>query len=171
MLLINRFIKLIENHAETLSAKWVDAVRKSPLTAGYAKLSKAELHDIVYGRFRKLGEWVEKKDGLDRQIAEHFLQVGAERAETGIKVSEMAYSLMLERDLIWRYILEEGIITEGIDLNRAIEFSHRLNHFYEKAVYFALVGHENHGVPAPRTQEEGFFESTFEGFRHWLMVE
>lgn len=171
MLLIKRFILLIENHAETLSGKWVDAVRRSPLTAGYAKLPKEELHDIVYGRFRRLGEWVEKKEGLDRQIAEHFLKVGAQRAEAGIRVSEMTYSLMLERDLIWRYILEEGIITEGIDLNRAIEFSHRLNHFYEKAVYFALVGHENHGVAEPRTKDEGFFESIFEGFRHWLVVE
>jgi hypothetical protein len=171
MLLINRFIRLIENHAETLSAKWVEAVRTSPLTGGYAKLPKQELHDIVYSRFRKLGEWVEKKDGQDRQIAEHFLEIGALRAASAIKVSEMTYSLLLERDLIWRYILDEGIITEGIDLNRAIEFSHRLNHFYEKAVYFALVGHENHGAPEPRAKDEGFFESIFEGFRHWLVVE
>jgi len=99
------------------------------------------------------------------------LKTGQERAASGIKVSEMVYSLMLERDMLWRYILDEGIVAEGIDLNRAIEFSGRLNYFYEKAVYFAVVGHENYTGPIDADRDEGFFDSIFEGFKHWIVIQ
>lgn len=171
MLLINRFISLIEDHAESLSMKWVQDVRTNHLTEGYSVYTRDALHDIVYTRIRKLGEWIEKNEGRDRLIAQHFCEIGAVRATSGIKASEMVYSLMLERDLLWHYILDEGIVTEGVDLNRAIEFSNRLNYFYEKAIYFALVGHEKEQSCTPDMKEEGFFDKIFEGFKHWLIVE
>ncbi|MDT9545793.1 MAG: hypothetical protein HQ516_03275 [Chlorobium sp.] len=171
MVLISRFIRLIEGHAESLSLLWVETIRSNPLTAGYAKLPKQQLHDIVYSRFRRLGGWMEKNEGVDREIASEFIATGQERAASGIKVSEMVYSLMLERDLLWRYILDEGIVADGIDLNRAIEFSGRLNYFYDKAVYFAVVGHENYTGPTDADRDEGFFDSIFEGFKHWIVVQ
>ncbi|MDP8305794.1 MAG: hypothetical protein RAO75_04675 [Candidatus Chlorobium antarcticum] len=171
MVLISRFIRLIEGHAESLSLQWVEEIRSNPLTAGYAKLPKQQLHDIVFSRFRRLGGWMEKNEGVDREIAHEFIATGQERATSGIKVSEMVYSLMLERDLLWRHILDEGIVAEGIDLNRAIEFSGRLNYFYEKALYFAVVGYENYTGPIDAERDEGFFESIFEGFKHWIVIQ
>jgi hypothetical protein len=170
MLLINRFIRLIENHAETLAMQWVQNVRTNPLTNGYGKLSKEALHDIVYSRFRKLGEWIGGKEGRDKDIALQFRDVGIDAAKSGLKVSEMVYSFMLERDLLWSYILDEGIITEGVDLNRAIEFSHQLNYFYEKAIYFATVGHEGCHVSAEHAAPHTFFDQIFDGFKHWIVV-
>ena len=78
MLLINRFIRLIEDHAESLSLQWVKNVRNNPLTAGYSKLSKEALHDIVYSRFRQLGQWLGKQEGRDREIAEQFCDIGVQ---------------------------------------------------------------------------------------------
>ncbi|MEI6758048.1 MAG: hypothetical protein FDX18_00150 [Chlorobium sp.] len=170
MLLINRFIRLIEDHAESLTLQCVQNLRTNPLTASYGKLTKEQLHDIVYSRFRKIGQWIGKQEGRDRDIAQEFCEIGAQGAKSGIKASEMIYSFMLERDLLWSYILDEGIVTEGIDLNRAIEFSHQLNYFYEKAIYFALVGHESQQVFSSETKDEGVFDKIFEGFKHWIVV-
>ena len=171
MLLINRFIRLIEDHAESLSLQWVQNVRNNPLTSGYSKLSKEVLHDIVYSRFRKLGQWLGKQEGRDREIAEQFCEIGVQGAKSGLKVSEMVYSFMLERDLLWSFLLDEGIVTEGVDLNRAIEFSHQLNYFYEKAIYFAIVGHEGQQVSSPDIKAQGVFDKIFEGFKHWIVVQ
>ncbi|NTV98186.1 MAG: hypothetical protein HGA70_03385 [Chlorobiaceae bacterium] len=169
MLLINRFIRLVEDHAESLSLKWVQDIRTNPLTQGYAKVSREELHDLVYGRFRKLGQWVGKKEGRDRDIAQEFYEIGLKQADAGIMASEMVYSFMLERDLLWGYILDEGIVTEGIDLNRAIEFSNQLNYFYEKAIYFSLVGYEERMASKAESRDEASFHKTFEGFKHWIV--
>ena len=171
MLLINRFIRLIEDHAESLSLQWVKIIRNNPLTAGYSALSKETLHDIVYSRFRRLGQWIGKQEGRDRDIAEQFCDIGVHAAQSGIKSSEMVYSFMLERDLLWSYILDEGIVTEGIDLNRAIEFSHQLNYFYEKAIYFAIVGHEGQMASSTDLKGHSVFDKTFEGFKHWIVVQ
>ena len=78
---------------------------------------------------------------------------------------------MLERDLLWSYLLDEGIVTEGIDLNRAIEFSHQLNYFYEKAIYFAIVGHEGQQCSSSDIKAHGVFDKIFEGFKHWIVVQ
>ena len=87
MLLVNRFVQLIENHAESLSQKWIDEVRSNPLTLGYSGRSREELHDAVFSRFRKLGEWVEKHEGLEKEIAVHFREIGKARSQSGIKSS------------------------------------------------------------------------------------
>ncbi len=172
MLLINRFINLIEDHAESLSLKWVDEVRTNSLTESYSRFSRQELHDIVFDRFRKLGKWIKKQENIDKEIARHFCDIGKARAEAGIKSSEMVYSLILERDMLLDYVKDEGIVTEGIDLNRAIQFSDQLNYFYDKAIYFSLVGYENvKNVCEKTTLGEGEFEKTVEGFKHWLIRE
>jgi len=171
MLLINRFIGLIEDHAESLSLTWVDEVRSNALTRGYSKFSKKELHDIVYSRFRRLGKWVAKQENIDKEIALNFREKGKERAEAGIKSSEMIYSLILERDMLFAYVKEHGIVTEGIDLNRAIQFSEQLNYFYDKAIYFALVGYEQVICVCPISEDENEFNKTLEGFKHWLIRE
>lgn len=170
MLLINRFIRLVEDHAESLSLKWVQDIRTNPLTEGYAKVSRDELHDLVYGRFRTLGQWIGKKEGRDRDIAQAFFEIGVQQADAAIKASEMVYGFMLERDLLWGYILDEGIVTEGIDLNRAIEFSNQLNYFYEKAIYFSLAGYEERLASRAEIPDAAAFHKTFEGFKHWIVV-
>lgn len=169
MLLINRFIRLVEDHAESLSLKWVQDIRTNPLTTGYANVSREVLHDMVYTRFRTLGQWVGKREGRDRDIAQAFFEIGVQQADTGIKASEMVYSTMLERDLLWAYILDEGIVTEGIDLNRAIEFSNQLNYFYEKAIYFSLAGYEERMASKAESRDDAAFHKTFEGFKHWIV--
>ncbi|MBC8523886.1 MAG: hypothetical protein ISR54_08800 [Chlorobium phaeobacteroides] len=171
MLLINRFIGLIEDHAESLSLTWVDEVRSNTLTSGYSKYSRKELHDIVYSRFRRLGKWVAKRENIDKEIALNFREMGKERAEAGIKSSEMIYSIILERDMLFAYVKEHGIVTEGIDLNRAIQFSEQLNYFYDKAIYFALVGYEQVLCVCPTSGDENEFNKTLEGFKHWLIRE
>ncbi len=171
MLLTTRFTRLVENHAESLSLRWAQEVRTNPLTSSYSVFSKKELHDIVFSRFRRLGQWIEKREGLEKEIAQSFCEIGRMRATSGIRASEMVYSLMLEKDLVWNYIQDEGIITEGIDMNRALQFVSQLDYFYDKAVYFALVGYENAGVDEAVVKEEGAFEKTFEGFKHWIIRE
>jgi len=171
MLLTTRFTRLVENHAESLSLRWAQEIRTNPLTSGYARFSKEELHDIVFSRFRRLGQWIEKREGLEKDIAKNFCEIGRERAKAGIKSSEMVYSLILEKDLVWNYIQDEGLIADGIDMNRALQFIGQLGYFFDKAIYFALVGYEHASVDESRTREEGEFEKTFEGFKHWIIRE
>lgn len=171
MLLINRFIGLIEDHAESLSLKWVEEVRSNSLTSGYREFSKKELHDIVFNRFRRLGKWVAKQENVDKEIALSFREMGEARARSGVKSSEMVYSVILERDMLFKYIKDQGIVTEGIDLNRALQFSEQLNYFYDKAIYFALVGYERVACSTEGTGEDNEFEKTLQGFKHWLIRE
>ncbi|ANT65888.1 hypothetical protein [Prosthecochloris sp. CIB 2401] len=171
MLLVQRFTGLIENHAESLSKRWAEEVLSNDLTAGYRSFSRQELHDIVFSRFRTLGEWLSRREGHDRELSLNFCKIGGERHAAGIKSSDMVYSFMIEREMLMSYVQEEGIITEGIDLRRALEFTAELSHFYDKAIYFALVGYEEAALKPDERRSETELDKTFEGFGHWLIRE
>ena len=83
----------------------------------------------------------------------------------------MVYSLIIERDMLLKYVQDEGIITAGIDLNRALQFTEQLNYFYDKAIYFALVGYEQVACTTTVEKEESEFDKTVDGFKHWLVRE
>ncbi|ACF14428.1 conserved hypothetical protein [Chloroherpeton thalassium ATCC 35110] len=169
-MLYNRFIRVIEDHAESLTEQWIKEVRTNPSTPSYAKLSKEDLHDMVYDIYSKLGYWVKKEESSLKEIAEHFLLTGRKRAQEGYKLSEVVYANILARVVLWQYITDEGIVSEGIDLNRAFEFSQRLSYFFDKAIYFITVGFESTHIEEHKLREEGgFFDKVFDTFRIWLI--
>lgn len=171
-MLYNRFIRVIEDHAESLTRSWIREIKSNPSTVNYAKLSDEELHNSVYDIYRKLGYWIKKEESSLKEIAEHFAVVGHQRAKEGFKLSEVIYGIILGRVELWRYLMNEGLINDPIDLNRALEFWHRISYFFDKAVYFTTVGYENTSISeAELTKEGGLFDKVFETFNIWLIKE
>lgn len=171
-MLYNRFIRVIEDHAESLTRSWIREVKSNPSTKNYAKLSNEELHDSVYDIYRKLGHWIKKEESSLREIAEHFVKLGRLRAKEGFQLSEVIYGIILGRVELWRYIMNEGLVNDPIDLNRALDFFHRINYFFDKAVYFISVGFENTEVSEEELSKEGgIFDKIFETFNIWLIKE
>jgi hypothetical protein len=171
-MLYNRFIRVIEDHAESLTRSWIREIKSNPSTGNYAKLSDEELHNNVYDIYRKLGYWIKKEESSLREIAEHFAVLGRQRAKEGFKLSEVLYGIILGRVELWRYIMNEGLVNDPIDLNRALEFWNRISYFFDKAVYFTTVGFENTDLSEEELAKKGgFFDTVFESFNIWLIKE
>ena len=171
-MLYQKFIRLVEDHAEQLTQTWLNEVKKNPSTQSYKKLSDEELSRRIYDVYLRFGNWVMQNEPLDKKGAEHFMKLGKERASENIQLSEVIYALILAQVVMWKHISDQGIITSAFDYQQALEFYKIVTSFFDKAVYFVAVGyettkHEHFDKP----QEKDFVEKAVKSITGWLIKE
>lgn len=170
MLLHDKFIALIETHAELLTRNWIREVKNNPLTPGYKNLSEDDLHFKVFDVYRRLSAWLPQEETVFREIAEHYMKLGRARAHEGVKLSEVLYATSLSKVELWKYIRSQGIINDAIDMYRALEFFRRIDSFYDRMIYFISTGYESaHMDEHEIFKKSGFFDKVADSFAHWFV--
>jgi len=169
-MLYQQFIRLVEDHAESLIKEWIKEIKSNPSTSGYKNLNDDVLGKRVYEVYKRLGNWVLNSDTEDSENAEFFINLGRERAKEGLKNSEVVYALILARVVLWRYILGQGIINSSIALHSCLGFYQQLNNFFDKATYFVAVGYEsvNKSVQE-RLKKDAFVDKAVKGITKWFI--
>lgn len=169
-MLYEKFIRLVENHAEELTKEWIQEIKSNPSTIGYRKVDDAILGVRVFDVYRRLGEWVMNADPNDPKTAEHFIKLGRERANEDLKNSEVIYALILARVVLWRYIVDQGVINSSIDLHQSLQFYQHINNFFDKAAYFVAVGFENvEKKDQEKLKNDDFVGKTVQGITNWFI--
>jgi len=171
-MLYQKFINLVEDHAEKLTETWLNEVKENPSTQSYKNLSDEELTRRVYDVYLRFGNWVLQNDPLDKKTAEHFMKLGKERAAEGIQLGEVIYALILSRVVLWKYIDDQGIISSSFDCRQALDFYKIITSFFDKAVYFATLGYETAGhTHTEKPKEKDFVEKAVKSITSWLIKE
>jgi|GEM_PF-160382 len=169
-MLYNRFTRIIENHADSITKSWIKEIKSNPGTTSFAKLSEKELHNMVYDIYKKLGHWIVKDQELLKEICAFFVHNARAYQKDGLKLSEVTYATILARVELWKYLMTQGMITEAIDLNRSLDFSQRINYFFDKAIYFTTIGYESvHIEDEDLNKPDGFFDKLFDTFKILLI--
>ncbi len=169
-MLYEKFIRLVEDHAEALTKEWIHEIKTNPSTKGYSNIDDAVLGIRVYDVYRRLGEWIMNADPSDPKTAEHFIKLGRERARENLKNSEVIYALILARVVLWRYIVNQGVINSILDLHQSLEFYQKINNFFDKATYFVAVGFESvNKEEQEKLKQEDFVEKAVKGVTNWFI--
>lgn len=168
----SKFVSLVEDHAELLTQRWLDEVKTNPSTAGYKKLSDEVLSRRVYDVYKRLGEWMLQEQSGYKQTAQHFIELGRDRAKEGLHVSEVVYAFILTRVILWKYVVSAGLIDTTLDFHQALDFYQKVTNFFDKAEYFVAVGYE---TLEPREQQkldnENFVEEAVKSVMNWFVKE
>lgn len=168
-MLYAKYIQLVEDHAEDLTKKWISEVKKNPATPSYKEMPDELLFRRIFDVYRKLHIWIHQNDPYDSETAAHYLQLGRERASENIKLSEVTYSLILSRVVLWRYVLNQGIINNFFDLQQAFEFFQKVNNFYDKAIYLVSIGYESFGtLGKDEIRKTEFIDKAVKSVTRWL---
>lgn len=169
-MLYEKFIRLVEDHAEALTKEWIHEIKTNPSTKGYRKIDDAILGVRVFDVYKRLGQWILDEDPSDPKTAEHFIKLGRERAKENLKNSEVIYALILARVVLWRYIIDQGVINSIIDLHQSLEFYQKINNFFDKATYFVAVGFESvSDEEQEKLKQEDFVEKAVKGVTNWFI--
>ncbi len=169
-MLYEKFIRLVEDHAEALTKEWIHEIKTNPSTKGYRKIDDAILGVRVFDVYKRLGQWIMNADPSDPKTAEHFIKLGRERAKENLKNSEVIYALILARVVLWRYIVDQGVINSIIDLHQSLEFYQKINNFFDKATYFVAVGFESvSDEEQEKLKQEDFVEKAVKGVTNWFI--
>ena len=66
----------------------------------------------------------------------------ASRWNDTVQQSQLAWALMMSKRQLWAYIYRESGVDKAFELYSELEFLEMLDSFYDRAVFFALVGYE-----------------------------
>jgi hypothetical protein len=136
-----KFVSLIEDHADSLSRKWVDFVQQHPNTPTYHTYDREKLYDRAFNVYSHLGTWV--SDEITKaEISEQYTALGAQRREEGFQLSEVIQALITTRRILWFEVLDEGFLDSALDLHLALELNNQVVQFFDSAIFFATVGYE-----------------------------
>jgi hypothetical protein len=135
-----KLVRLIERHSEVLSRGLAEELRKSERTSDFRNIPPEELQNAAAEVYRNLGDWLLQK--TDTDIARRFKGIAARRASQGIAIHQYVWALMLTRDHLLRFLRREAFADTIIELHGELELHQLLNQFFDRAIYYAILGHE-----------------------------
>ena len=148
MILTYKLVELIETNSDELANSLVEKVRQSPYLPEYRNVPAADLKERVRGIYSHLGEWLEKRKEQD--IEARYTEIGARRAEQGVPLSQLNWTIVLTKENLWDYLRRSSVANDLKELSGELEMLQLLDQFFDRALYFAAVGYELHQAKAGR---------------------
>lgn len=136
-----RFVRLIEAHSDALAESMLFKLRSSARSSDLLdRVPESELRDRVREIYRNLSDWLLNK--TDADIKRVYLQLGCRRAGQGVSISSLCWSIMATRENLWDFLQSQAMRESAIQLLGELELLRLLDQFYDRAIYYALLGHE-----------------------------
>jgi hypothetical protein len=144
MMLTYRLVHLIETHSDALASGLLRKVKESRHTRDYYRnVPPEELKQRVYEIYRHLGEWL--LGSSTRDVEERYMQIGARRALQNVPFSQLAWAIILTKENLWEFILNESLPDQVVEIFGKQELLQLLDKFFDQAIYSAAVGYERAG--------------------------
>jgi hypothetical protein len=148
-MLSTRLVNRIEEHAEELTREVLGDLSRNSRTPAYHSLARDELHRRVYDVYRNLGRWLGQDS--DDTIQTTYQELGGRRCAEGIPLDEVVYALILSKYHLRDYIRSSGIVDSAVDLYQEAELHIRVGRFFDKALYFTILGYEGEATARSRS--------------------
>ena len=141
MIITYRFVRLIEDHSEALASSLLRKVQESTRTENYCgNVPNEDLKHRVAEIYRHLGEWLLHKNEAD--IEERYTEIGVRRAQQGVPLSELIWAIVLTKQNLWEFILDETNPERPVEILGKQELLQLLDQFFDRAIHSAAVGYE-----------------------------
>jgi hypothetical protein len=135
-----RFSRFAEEKSTELADSLVGKLRESPRTVAYRGLDDEDLRADLREFFQELTGWLLYRGQAD--IEASYTQQGMRRASQGIPLDQCVNAMLVCRDHLVQYLLREP--TWDAELFGELEFVVAVNHFFDDAIFFHMLGHRKY---------------------------
>ncbi|MDI6850101.1 MAG: hypothetical protein QME69_09960 [Candidatus Saccharicenans sp.] len=137
-----KLIEIIEKNAAELTRAYLQDVKKHPSMPTYQSFPEKEVYDRAYLVFSQLGRWISFELESD-EMKKYWVELGRIRRQEGFALPEIFLSLCLIRKELWIKIQAEGLLDNALDLYQALELYNRIVTFFDRALYYAIIGYHS----------------------------
>jgi 8-oxo-dGTP diphosphatase len=138
-LISDTLVRLVEDHAEEISGRWLKAVRSGPSTPSYAKLPTGQVQEKAIAALSEFCRWLSGEEHGE-EVAAFYRKLGRQRREQEFGLHEVISALTLLRREIWRFLGRREELVGMMEVYRAMELSRRVVLFFDKALYHTARG-------------------------------
>src|SRR4029077_2232974 len=103
-----KLIELIEIHADRLTADVTRDLVTNERTRGFRAVRPQDLEQRIFQIFHHLGNWI--GEPRSRSVEAEFGDWGRRRFDQGIPLSEIVYAVIVLKQHMARYILDNGLV-------------------------------------------------------------
>lgn len=135
-----RLVRLIEAHADQLARGLREKIQNCDRLPDMRKVPAEELDQRVYEVYRNLSDWLLYKTESD--IERRYIAIGARRAAQGVALSQLLCAILAVKEHLWEFLNREGRVDRATELFQELELLQLVDQFFDRAVYYAAVGHE-----------------------------
>ncbi len=147
-----RLVRLIERHSEKLAEGLMRKLRNSDRTTGFRAVPQEELREAAHEIYRNLGDWLLTKTESDIEV--RYTQIGSRRAEQGVPLQQFLWAMLLSKEHLWGFLQREGLAEGPVEIFGELELLQLLDQFFDRALYYAVVGYEHARSRRPRREEQ-----------------
>jgi hypothetical protein len=142
----DRFMTLIENHAEKIMKKVDQEVLKRDETRHYWELSEdareERIAQVIKNVHVRLGNWLNKNKPKNTLFA-YYTNLGATRCREGLPLDEVVMVFQLIKRAIWHEIRDQIAVDSGFTLNQFMEINYYVNLFFDRIVHATVTGYQD----------------------------
>ncbi len=146
-MLAYRLVRLIETHSEQLASGLLKKLQTSDKCPDFSSVPAHEFQQRVVEVYHHLGEWLLGKSEGD--VERHYREIGQRRAHQGVPISELIWALALTKENLVEFLQGETSDLTPVEILGELEILQLLEQFFDRASYYAAVGHEQARVAHP----------------------
>lgn len=147
-----KLIELIEIHADRLTADVARDLVTNDRTRGFRAVRPQDLEQRIFQIFHHLGNWI--GEPRSRNVQAEFGDWGRRRFDQGIPLSEIVYAVIVLKQHMARYILDNGLVDASfpridsdyvlpMHLNSLQDLNIQVGQFFDEALYHLACGYED----------------------------
>ncbi len=146
-----KLVELLESHAGRFTSDVVRDLVTNERTRGFRAVDPDELEQRIFQIVQHLGNWI--GDPNSEMVHAEFSEWGRRRFEQGIPLSEVMYAVIVLKQHMRRYFLDNGLVDTAvphvdsdyvlpIHLHGLQDLNARLSRFFDEALYYLACGYE-----------------------------
>ncbi len=136
-----RLVQLIEDHSEDIAARILRQIHDDTRLQRVESLPEHELRARIRDIVKHLGHWL--MVSKEREVASHFEQLGVQRYEEGIPLSEVALAYIIVKAQMIQFVRDQGMGGTTVELYAEEELEHVVDRFFDTILYNMIKGYED----------------------------
>ena len=150
-MIASRLVRLIESHSDSLATSLMHKFLHTEALSDLRRVPPGELRQRVYEVYHDLSDWLLHR--TDEDIERCYMEIGARRAAQHVPLSVVVAALTAVKQHLWEYIRREAVTSAQMELHQQLELLQLVDHFFDRATYFAARGHEKETAHAAAIRE------------------
>ncbi|HWR35320.1 MAG TPA: hypothetical protein VN622_05560 [Clostridia bacterium] len=136
-----RYARLIEKYSDALAIGIVHKLHAAERTDSLRAIPATELEHDVRQLVQHLGDWLDTKTESD--VHQRFTRLGARRGQQGVPLEQLVWAMIISKEHLWTFMQGEALADDALELLSELEFVISLEQFFDRAVYYVIVGHKS----------------------------
>ncbi|MGB6065511.1 MAG: hypothetical protein WBG50_11930 [Desulfomonilaceae bacterium] len=156
------FAKFIQRFHEQIKDAFLEDAFQRREILSQTLLGKEMVEELADGIVSEFKNNIDRKTAVET-IADRYVQLGIRSCEEGFSCSAIVRLLILLKRHIWLFFQESNFAGQPFDVRSIIALNNRTALFFDRAIYFVLVGYERSS-----TEDSGELETLYKSFLNKL---